>query len=67
MGRSFRGIRCHTGGIISLAEFANEHYKALECDLMRCGYELKDVGRSLSWGAFFYVQPWSGVVRRERG
>ena len=51
MGRSFRGIRCHTGGIISLAEFAKEHHKALECDLLCKGYELRDVGRSLSWSA----------------
>lgn len=28
-----------------------EHHKALESDLMRCGYELNDVGHSLSWGA----------------
>ena len=68
MGRSFRGIRCHTGGIISLAEFANEHYKALECDLMRCGYELKDVGRSLSWGAlhsFMYSLGAESFVAKE--
>lgn len=31
--------------------FAEEHHKALECDLLCKGYELKDVGRSLSWDA----------------
>lgn len=52
MGRSFGNrYRCNTGGIISLAEFAHEHHKALECDLLRIGYELKDVGCSLSWSA----------------
>ena len=43
--------RCDTGGIVSLAEFMNEHHKALEADLLKYGYELKDVGHSLSWGA----------------
>ena len=50
-----RGIQrragCDTGGIISLAEFMEDHHKALEYDLMQCGFELKDVGRSLTWGA----------------
>lgn len=31
--------------------FIEEHHKAFECDLMRAGYELRDVGRSLSWSA----------------
>lgn len=43
--------RCNTGGIISLAEFMDKHHKALEADLLKYGYELKDVGHSLSWGA----------------
>lgn len=47
-GRSIRG---NAGGIISLVAFEYKHHKALEADLMRCGYELKDVGRTLSWGA----------------
>lgn len=32
-------------------EFTEEHHKALEYDLMQCGFELEDVGRSFSWGA----------------
>ena len=52
MERSFKGKSGRNpGGILSLAEFAADHHKALEFDLMRCGYELKDVGRSISWGA----------------
>lgn len=31
--------------------FIEEHHKAFECDLLRTGHELKDVGRSLSWSA----------------
>jgi len=46
-----RRLRCNAGGILSLAEFASEHHKALECDLLCKGYELRDVGRSLSWSA----------------
>lgn len=42
---------CQPGGIISLAAFADEHHKALEYDLMQCGFELKDVGHSITWGA----------------
>ena len=29
----------------------DKHHKALESDLMKYGYELRDVGHSLSWGA----------------
>lgn len=29
----------------------NEHHEALESDLLKIGYELKDVGHSLSWSA----------------
>lgn len=40
------------GGIVSLASFVAEHDEAVEYDLLtRTGHELKDVGRSLSWGA----------------
>lgn len=30
-----------------------EHPKALEGDLLKAGYELKDIGHSISWGALF--------------
>ena len=46
-----RSGRCNAGGIVSLAEFTTEHHKALEYELMRCGYQITDIGRSLSWGA----------------
>jgi hypothetical protein len=36
---------------LSLAAFVRGHGKALESDLLKYGYELKDIGRSLSWGA----------------
>ena len=36
---------------MSLAAFVRDHGKALESDLLKYGYELKDIGRSLSWGA----------------
>lgn len=40
------------GGIIGLAKFIQEHRKAIQSDLLRqTGYELEDVGRSLSWDA----------------
>lgn len=39
------------GGIISLAAFTDEHRKAISADLIKCGYELEDVGHSLSWSA----------------
>lgn len=32
-------------------DFMEEHHRALEYDLLQNGYELKDVGHSLSWGA----------------
>ncbi len=52
MERRFKGKSGRNpGGILSLAEFVEDHHKALDFDLMRCGYELKDVGRSISWGA----------------
>lgn len=38
--------------MISLADFISEHREAVERDLLtETGYELDDVGRSLSWGA----------------
>jgi len=44
--------RCNTGGIISLAQFVNEHGEALNYDLLtRTNYQLDDVGGALSWGA----------------
>ena len=40
------------GGIVSLKKFINEHREAVEADLITsAGIELKEVGRSLSWGA----------------
>lgn len=45
--------RCHAGGIISLRGFIDEHKEAVESDLITsAGIEIKDVGGSLSWGAF---------------
>lgn len=39
---------------MSLVEFAYEHHKALDSDLMhKTGHELNDVGRSLSWSALY--------------
>ena len=41
--------RGHVGGILSLADFANEHGDALEYDLMtRTRYSVSDVGSALS-------------------
>lgn len=52
MDRSHTGTkRCIGGGIISLAGFVDGHYKAVEADLIRYGYNVKDVGHSLSWSA----------------
>lgn len=31
--------------------FVEEHHRAFESDLLKIGYELKDVGHSLSWSA----------------
>jgi hypothetical protein len=46
--------RCEIGGIISLAQFAEEHGGALNYDLMtRTVYQLDDVGGSLSWTAHY--------------
>lgn len=44
--------RCQSGGILSLARFADEHSKALEYDLItKTGYTLDDIGSALSWSA----------------
>lgn len=54
MGRGVqrRNGRPDNGGILSLAEFANEHAEALNYDLLtRTCYQLDDVGGALSWGA----------------
>ena len=37
--------------MISLGQFIEAHEKAIESDLMRVGYELNDIGGSLSWRA----------------
>lgn len=40
--------------MISLGRFVEEHYEALESDLVSsAGIELSDVGSTLSWGAFY--------------
>ena len=54
MGRGIErsGRRPHNGGIISLADFVIEHRKAIEYDLLtRTGFQINDVGGSLSWTA----------------
>lgn len=53
MGRRNRkGERTDTGGIIGLAQFAQDHAEALEYDLLtRTNYTLDDVGGRLSWSA----------------
>ena len=54
MGRSIErsGRRPDNGGIISLADFVIEHRKAIEYDLLtRTGFQLNDVGGTLSWSA----------------
>lgn len=54
--------------MISLARFTKEHREAVEYDLLtRTGYELRDVGARLSWGAFrsflYGVGPDSATAR----
>lgn len=49
--RNQESERCDPGGILGLAAFIEKHHKALEADLIKYGYEIKDVGHSLSWGA----------------
>lgn len=40
--------------MISLGRFVEEHYEAIESDLVSsAGIELSDVGSTLSWGAFY--------------
>ena len=53
MGRcNGKGERTDIGGIIGLAQFAQEHAEALEYDLLtRTNYTLDDVGGRLSWSA----------------
>lgn len=48
--------------------FALKHREAVEYDLLtRTGYELKDVGRALSWSGFNsfleYIEPDSAIAR----
>ena len=48
MGKGFQ----EGGGIAGLARFVQEHRKAIQSDLLKqTGYELEDVGCSLSWDA----------------
>ena len=48
------GERCESGGIISLAEFCEEHAEALEYDLMtRTSYLLDDAGGALPWRSLY--------------
>ena len=54
--------------MIGLAAFISEHRKAIESDLLReTGYELNDVGRTLSWDALDSflnnLRPDSAIVR----
>lgn len=50
--RNGKGERTDIGGIIGLAQFAQEHAEALEYDLLtRTNYTLDDVGGRLSWSA----------------
>ena len=55
MDKGNRGSeRSNSGGIISLARFADEHREALEYDLLtRTNYQLDDVGGTLSWSALY--------------
>lgn len=47
-----RSGRTQPGGIVGLAEFAEEHREALTYDLItRTHYQLEDVGGALSWGS----------------
>lgn len=59
------------GGIISLADFAESHHKALEYDLLtRTGYTLDDVGGRLSWSAlssFIYNLQSDSATYRDLG
>lgn len=58
-----------SGGILSLTRFISEHRGALEYDLLtRTGFELADVGRSLSWRAldsFMHNLPTDTATMRE--
>lgn len=38
---------------MSLAEILTDHGRAIEGDLLKNGYEIKDIGHSLSWGALY--------------
>lgn len=69
MDRSItEGIRQDAGGIISLAKAVNQYRGAIEYDLLtRTGYELKDVGKSITWGALDnflnHSEPDSALIR----
>lgn len=43
------GLRYQPGGILSLVELIDEHYEAIEADLLDRGWRLAEVGRGLSW------------------
>lgn len=48
--RDAEGVRTVAGGIISLADFVEEHRKAIEYDLLtRTGHTIEDIGESLPW------------------
>lgn len=50
MGTAWQRLYGIYGGIVSLAEFVTEHDEAISYDLLtQTGYELKDVGKSLTW------------------
>lgn len=56
------------GGIISLAKAVDQYRGAIEYDLLtRTGYELKDVGKTLTWGALDnflnHAEPDSALMR----
>jgi len=59
----------HAGGIAELCQLIEEHGAALEHDLLTMtGYQLRDVGGALSWGALLhFVQflPRTSALSRE--
>lgn len=51
--RNGKGVWLYAGKIAGLATFAETHREAINYDLLtRTGYEIKDIGSALSWGAF---------------
>lgn len=65
------GGRRIPGGIISLAQFVEEHGEALTYDLItRTNYQIDDIGGALSWGSlrsFIKYLPGDSALARELG